>query len=63
MKSINITIGNQTWSALFPSYPGNIVISFKASLCELGVIYSGDDFYLTGNGLVITETTLSAYVK
>jgi len=45
MKSIDITLGNNHWKVLFPSYPG--------------VIFSGDDYYLTKNGLLITETSLS----
>ena len=49
MKSVDITLGGNNWKMLFPSYPG--------------VIFSGDDFYWTSNGLILTETSLSILVK
>ena len=48
----------------FSSYPGTYPSSFNefeySFLC-LGCITSTDDFYITNNGLVVTETTLGMY--
>jgi len=67
-KDGKIVIGHNNWTAYMVGQHWNVIadiIPEKGSRllmdCMPGFIHSGDDFVITGNGIVITETTITQF--
>jgi Phospholipase B len=67
-KDGQIVIGHNNWSDYLIGRHWNIMVDLKPAKGNRilmdsfpGFIHSGDDFYVTGAGLMITETTISQF--
>jgi hypothetical protein len=67
-KDGKIVIGHNNWTAYMVGQHWNVIADIvpeKGSRilmdCMPGFIHSGDDFVITGNGILITETTITQF--